>query len=116
MIKRIFVASLVFFCGFSFTGMLQVQNAAAAEPKVKDIILATTTSTVDSGLLDVLIPKFEKETGYRVKTISAGTGQALAMGEKGRRMSCCAMLPPPKRSWWTKERLSTISLLCTMIS
>jgi tungstate transport system substrate-binding protein len=83
MIKRIFIASLVFFCGFSFTGMLQVQNAAAAEPKVKDIILATTTSTVDSGLLDVLIPKFEKETGYRVKTISAGTGQALAMGEKG---------------------------------
>lgn len=49
----------------------------------KDIILATTTSTVDTGLLDVLIPIFEKKTGYRVKTISAGTGQALAMGQKG---------------------------------
>lgn len=49
----------------------------------KDVILATTTSTVDSGLLDVLIPVFEKQSGYRVKTIAVGTGQALAMGEKG---------------------------------
>jgi tungstate transport system substrate-binding protein len=55
----------------------------AEEPQNKDIILATTTSTVDSGLLDVLLPVFEKQTGYRVKTISVGTGQALAMGEKG---------------------------------
>jgi tungstate transport system substrate-binding protein len=55
----------------------------AEEPQNKDIILATTTSTVDSGLLDVLVPVFEKQTGYRVKTISVGTGQALAMGEKG---------------------------------
>jgi len=49
----------------------------------KPVILATTTSTVDSGLLDVLVPMFEKKTGYLVKTIAVGTGQALAMGEKG---------------------------------
>jgi tungstate transport system substrate-binding protein len=49
----------------------------------KSIILATTTSTQDSGLLDVLIPAFEKDTGYIVKTISVGSGQALMMGEKG---------------------------------
>jgi tungstate transport system substrate-binding protein len=49
----------------------------------RSIILATTTSTQDSGLLDVLIPAFEKETGYIVKTISVGSGQALKMGEKG---------------------------------
>ncbi|HHY92162.1 MAG TPA: solute-binding protein [Firmicutes bacterium] len=49
----------------------------------KDVILATTTSTQDSGLLDVLIPLFEKQTGYRVKTVAVGTGQALAMGERG---------------------------------
>lgn len=55
----------------------------AAKPKVKDVILATTTSTVDSGLLDVLVPEFEKQTGYKVKTISVGTGQALEMGKKG---------------------------------
>ncbi len=49
----------------------------------KSIILATTTSTQDSGLLDVLIPVFEKESGYIVKTIAVGSGQALKMGEKG---------------------------------
>ncbi|MBJ6723427.1 substrate-binding domain-containing protein [Geomesophilobacter sediminis] len=49
----------------------------------KSIILATTTSTQDSGLLDYLIPVFEKETGYFVKTIAVGSGQAIAMGEKG---------------------------------
>jgi tungstate transport system substrate-binding protein len=54
-----------------------------AAPKQKNIILATTTSTQDSGLLDVLIPIFERETGYFVKTIAVGSGQALAMGKKG---------------------------------
>lgn len=49
----------------------------------KTIILATTTSTQDSGLLDVLIPIFEKKTGYFVKTIAVGSGQALVLGERG---------------------------------
>lgn len=49
----------------------------------RSIILATTTSTQDSGLLDVLIPIFEKESGYSVKTIAVGSGQAMAMGKKG---------------------------------
>ena len=60
-------------------------NADAAGKKLeqKSIILATTTSTQDSGLLDVLIPIFEKNTGYFVKTIAVGSGQAMAMGQKG---------------------------------
>jgi tungstate transport system substrate-binding protein len=49
----------------------------------KSVILATTTSTQDSGLLDLLIPVFEKQTGYQVKTISVGSGQAMKMGERG---------------------------------
>ena len=57
--------------------------SGAQEPKTRDVILATTTSTVDSGLLDYLVPIFEKKTGYKVKTIAVGTGHALAMGEKG---------------------------------
>ena len=47
------------------------------------IILATTTSTQDSGLLDELIPVFEDQSGYIVKVIAVGTGQALKMGQDG---------------------------------
>jgi tungstate transport system substrate-binding protein len=49
----------------------------------KQIILATTTSTQDSGLLDVLVPKFKEETGYNVKVIAVGSGEALAMADRG---------------------------------
>ncbi len=49
----------------------------------KNLILATTTSTADTGLLDTLVPMFEKKTGYFVKTIAVGSGQAMAMGQKG---------------------------------
>jgi tungstate transport system substrate-binding protein len=48
-----------------------------------NVLLATTTSTQDSGLLDELLPLFEARTGYRVKTIAVGTGEALAMGSRG---------------------------------
>src|SRR5512132_1894241 len=57
-----------------------VQGQTAAS---KTVILSTTTSTQDSGLLDVLVPLFEKQTGYTVKTISVGTGQALALAARG---------------------------------
>lgn len=50
---------------------------------VQEIILATTTSIQDTGLLDVLIPLFEAQNPYRVKTIAVGSGQALKMGEDG---------------------------------
>ena len=49
----------------------------------KELILATTTSTRDTGLLDVLLPIFQEKTGYNVKTIAVGTGAALALGQKG---------------------------------
>jgi len=48
-----------------------------------DVILATTTSTRDAGLLDSLLPVFERQTRYRVKVIAVGSGQALAMGRRG---------------------------------
>jgi tungstate transport system substrate-binding protein len=57
--------------------------AYGAAPGTNVVILSTTTSTQDSGLLDVLVPSFEKQTGYTVKTISVGTGQALALAAKG---------------------------------
>jgi len=52
-------------------------------PARPDLLLATTTSTQDSGLLDVLIPDFEKKTGYKVKTSAVGTGASLAIGARG---------------------------------
>jgi tungstate transport system substrate-binding protein len=52
-------------------------------PANSNLILATTTSTQDSGLLDVLIPLFETETGYTVQTVAVGSGQAMKMGEEG---------------------------------
>ena len=51
--------------------------------KDTEIILATTTSTYDSGLLDELLPVFEEEYGYEVKPVAVGTGEAIAMGERG---------------------------------
>jgi tungstate transport system substrate-binding protein len=58
-------------------------TAQTPAPAARTLILSTTTSTQDSGLLDVLVPMFEKATGYSVKTISVGTGQALALAARG---------------------------------
>jgi tungstate transport system substrate-binding protein len=49
----------------------------------KSVILATTTSMQDTGLLEELVPLFEQKSGYTVKVISVGTGQALALAAKG---------------------------------
>ncbi|MGH7278261.1 MAG: substrate-binding domain-containing protein, partial [Candidatus Rokuibacteriota bacterium] len=57
--------------------------AGPAVGQSKNVILSTTTSTQDSGLLDVLVPMFERQTGLTVKAISVGTGQALALAARG---------------------------------
>jgi len=74
------------YCSLLFVALLAFgwrPGAQSAESASRNIILSTTTSTQDSGLLDVLIPLFEKQTGYSVKTVSVGTGQALALAAKG---------------------------------
>jgi len=76
--KKGFAAALV-----AAVMLLALAMPVSAAPAQRNLILATTTSTQDSGLLDVLIPAFEKKTGYFVKTIAVGSGQAMAMGEKG---------------------------------
>ncbi|HEY8911366.1 MAG TPA: substrate-binding domain-containing protein [Desulfosporosinus sp.] len=70
-------------CGTTAAPAPAPQAVETPKPARPELILATTTSTQDSGLLDVLIPAFEKKTGYKVKTVAVGTGAALAMGEKG---------------------------------
>ena len=58
-------------------------EAPPAAPVNPNLILATTTSTQDSGLLDVLIPLFEEQTGYKVQTVAVGSGEAIKMGQEG---------------------------------
>ncbi|MBF8266729.1 MAG: Tungsten transporter substrate-binding protein [Dehalococcoidia bacterium] len=53
------------------------------KPANPELILSSTTSTRDSGLLDVLIPIFQQKTGYQVKPIYSGSGAAMALGQKG---------------------------------
>jgi tungstate transport system substrate-binding protein len=76
---RRMVALFLFVCLLSFSLAPVVDGADSG----RNVILSTTTSTQDSGLLDVLIPLFEKDSGYSVKTVSVGTGQALALAAKG---------------------------------
>jgi tungstate transport system substrate-binding protein len=58
-------------------------SATTAQHRNTILLLAVTTSTNDSGLLDVLIPVFEQRTGARVDTLATGTGKALKLGENG---------------------------------
>lgn len=64
--------------------LLLVSGCSDSEAGSSDeAILATTTSTQDSGLLDELLPQFEEEFDCTIKTVAVGSGEALEMGEKG---------------------------------
>ncbi len=60
-----------------------VLGCASKSPPARELTLATTTSTQDSGLLDVLLPDFQRESGVKVKVIAVGSGQALELGRRG---------------------------------
>jgi tungstate transport system substrate-binding protein len=79
--------------------MLAGQAGGSPVLAAQAVILSTTTSTQDSGLLDVLVPMFEKRTGYTVKTISVGTGQALALGAKGEADVCLVHAPDSEKKY-----------------
>ncbi|HKJ37603.1 MAG TPA: substrate-binding domain-containing protein [Anaerolineales bacterium] len=65
-----------------FIVLLLVLTACSADQN-KDILLVSTTSTQDSGLLDVLLPAFVSQSGYQVRLVATGSGQALKIGERG---------------------------------
>jgi tungstate transport system substrate-binding protein len=94
MVSR-FVFSAALTLGVILGGQVGPRPALAAQA----LILSTTTSTQDSGLLDVLVPLFEKKTGYTVKTISVGTGQALALGAKGEADVCLVHAPDSEKKY-----------------
>jgi tungstate transport system substrate-binding protein len=68
---------------YVLVAVLALAPLASAQAPPTTVILSTTTSTQDSGLLDVLVPMFERTSGFTVKTISVGTGQALALAARG---------------------------------
>ena len=72
-------ACTVCLLGLGAIGLLT--TAAQSEPP--SLLLATTTSVQDSGLLDLLLPAFTERTGIRVRTVAVGTGAALRMGAEG---------------------------------
>jgi tungstate transport system substrate-binding protein len=69
------------------------------------VILSTTTSTQDSGLLDVLVPVFEQRTGHTVKTIAVGTGQALALAARGEADVTLAHAPDLEKKYVVEGKL-----------
>ena len=81
----------------------------ATEPPAKPtLILATTTSTQDSGLLDVLVPLFQDQTGYTVQTVAVGSGQAMEMGQQGNADVLLVHSPAAEKEFmdvgWGKDR------------
>ena len=75
----VLVASLA----VSLSGCSQPTTPGAPAVQTSDIVLASTTSTQDSGLFDVLIPAFEKDNpAYKVKVVAVGSGAALTLGQK----------------------------------
>ena len=79
--------------------------AVPAGAQSKTVILSTTTSPQDSGLLDVLVPLFEGKTGYTVKTISVGTGQALALAARGEADVTLAHAPALEKKYVAEGRM-----------
>jgi len=71
--------------------------AAPGVAQSKNIVLATTTSTRDAGLLDVLLPVFERQTGYTVKVVAVGSGEALELGRRGEADLVLAHAPQAER-------------------
>jgi len=82
-IRRVAGFVLVTTLALSLVGCSTSSTPAATAPKVSDVILASTTSTQDSGLFDVLIPAFEKDNpSFKIKVVAVGSGAALTLGEK----------------------------------
>ncbi len=75
------------------------------------VILSTTTSTQDSGLLDVLVPLFERKSGLTVKTISVGTGQALALAARGEADVTLAHAPSVEKKYVEEGKMSNRRLV-----
>ncbi|MGB1253591.1 MAG: substrate-binding domain-containing protein [Candidatus Promineifilaceae bacterium] len=82
---------------FTLLLMLATCGPSTVPDEPESLILATTTSTQDSGLLDELIPMFEAQSGYLVQTVAVGTGAALKMAEEGNADVLLVHAPPAEQ-------------------
>jgi tungstate transport system substrate-binding protein len=81
-------------------GLLALLLAGPGLPaQQREIVLATTTSTADTGLLDSLLPMFQRETGIAVKPIAVGTGAALEMARRGDADAVLVHAPEVERNY-----------------
>jgi tungstate transport system substrate-binding protein len=97
--------------GLVLTALVGPAALTPAEAQSNVVILSTTTSTQDSGLLDVLVPMFEKKSGLTVKTISVGTGQALALAARGEADVTLAHAPAVEKKYVTEGKMSNRRLV-----
>jgi tungstate transport system substrate-binding protein len=105
--KNTRIALILFtICALVLIACGQTAPEAPANPK---LILATTTSTQDSGLLDVLVPMFQEQSGYIVQTVAVGTGAALKMAEEGNADVLLVHAPASEKALmdagWGKDRM-----------
>ena len=104
------ILTILFLLTLVLSACAPAAPAATAHPAPANptLILATTTSTQDSGLLDVLIPLFEAESGYTVQTVAVGSGQAMQMGQEGNADVLLVHSPSAEKTFmsdgWGKER------------
>ena len=92
-------------------GPLTVAPSGSTLAQSGVVILSTTTSTQDSGLLDVLVPMFERKSGLSVKTISVGTGQALALAARGEADVTLAHAPSVEKKYVEEGKMSNRRLV-----
>jgi len=97
--------------GYLLIAALVLSLAPPAGAQSSVVILSTTTSTQDSGLLDVLVPIFERRTGYTVKTVSVGTGQALALAARGEADVTLCHAPSLERQYLADGRMTNRRLV-----
>lgn len=81
-VKEILFSPLIKFVNF-LAIILTLSLQISCSPQPQTLTLATTTSTADSGLLDYILPPFEKENNVKVRVIAVGSGQAIRLGERG---------------------------------
>src|SRR2546430_10572315 len=92
--------------------LLSLVAVAGSRLQTREVVLASTTSTRDTGLLDSLLPRFEARSGYRVKLIAVGTGQALALARRGDADVVLVHAPEAERTlfdsgYFVRDRKST---------